>query len=70
MGIGMTGELIEIGAAWKKQKNQLGGAVLDFLSITIDDPSLASALNVAAFKNTNGDWDITFRRRQPKTNAA
>lgn len=61
---GYSGQDIEIGAAWKKEKTQIGDANFEFLSITIDDPSLPSALNVAAFKNDQGDWDITFRRRQ------
>ena len=55
---------VQIGAAWKKQKQQIGDIDLEFLSITIDDPSLPNALNVAAFKNKEGGWDITWRRRQ------
>lgn len=62
--VGYSGMDIQIGAAWKKEKTQIGEANFEFLSITIDDPSLPSALNVAAFKNDQGDWDITFRRRQ------
>jgi len=67
---GTTGEMTEIGAAWKKTKQQPGEPDFEFLSITIDDPSFPTALNVAAFKNKQGGWDVTFRRRQPKTNAA
>ncbi len=55
---------IQIGAAWKKTKSQIGDVALEFLSITIDDPSLPNALNVAAFQNKEGGWDITWRRRQ------
>jgi len=55
---------IQIGAAWKRQKRQIGDVDMEFLSITIDDPSLPNALNVAAFKNKDGEWDITWRRRQ------
>ena len=61
---GYSGSDVQIGAAWRKEKTQIGDASFEFLSITIDDPSLPSALNVAAFKNDKGDWDITFRRRQ------
>ena len=61
--IGYSGQDIQIGAAWKKSKSQIGDVGFEFLSITIDDPSLPSALNVAAFQNADGDWDITFRRR-------
>jgi uncharacterized protein (DUF736 family) len=61
---------VQIGTAWKKQKTRPDGTVFEFLTITIDDPSLPQALNVAAFLNEDGDWEITFRRRQPKSNAA
>ena len=59
---------IKIGAAWKKTKTKPGGLDFEFLSLTIDDPSLPSALNVAAFKNSQGGWDISWRRRQDKNN--
>lgn len=59
-----TGEQTAIGAIWKKRKQQIGDVEFEFLSITIDDPSFPTALNVAAFKNNQGGWDITWRRRQ------
>jgi uncharacterized protein (DUF736 family) len=62
--LGVTGEMTEIGAAWRKTKQQIGDVEFDFLSITIDDPSFPNTLNVAAFKNNQGGWDITWRRRQ------
>lgn len=62
--LGASGADIQIGAAWKKRKSQLGDVELEFLSLTIDDPSLPAGLNVAAFKNETGNWDITWRRRQ------
>lgn len=39
---------VEIGSAWVKTKQKLDHSILEFLSITIDDPSMPSALNVAA----------------------
>ena len=68
--LGNVGQDIPIGGAWKKRKSQIGDVDLEFLSITIDDPSLQNSLNVAAFKNSQGDWDITWRRRQDKQVAA
>lgn len=68
--VGYSGQDIQVGAAWKKEKTQIGDANFEFLSITIDDPSLPSALNVAAFKNDASEWDITFRRRQANQPAA
>jgi len=55
---------VQIGAAWKKQKQKLGDVTLEFLSLTIDDPSFPHPLNVAAFPNNEGGYDITWRRRQ------
>lgn len=57
---------IAIGGAWLQRKQQVGDVEFEFLSITLDDPSFPNALNVAAFKNSNGGWDITWRRRQDK----
>lgn len=56
-------QLIHIGGAWLKQKVQISGETLEFLSISIDDMSLPSSLNVAAFPKSNGTYDITWRRR-------
>lgn len=67
---GDTGADIEIGAAWKKTRQQIGDVILEFLSITIDDPSLPNALNVAAFKKDDGSYEITWRRRQQGQNQA
>ena len=59
---------IEVGSAWIKQKQLTDGSVIDFLSITIDDPSMPSALNVAAFKLDSGLYEISWRRRQANQN--
>lgn len=61
--VGYAGDDIPIGGAWKKRKQRIGESDLNFLSLTIDDPSLPSALNVAAFENGTGTWAITWRRR-------
>jgi uncharacterized protein (DUF736 family) len=58
-----NGQSIEIGAGWKKGRIREDGEVFEFISLTLDDPSLSKPLNVAAFKNETGEWDITFRRR-------
>ncbi|MGH1456564.1 MAG: DUF736 domain-containing protein [Alphaproteobacteria bacterium] len=59
---------IEIGSAWIKTKQKLGQSQLEFLSITVDDPSMPNALNVAAWKMDNGLYEITWRRRQSGQN--
>lgn len=68
--VGSMGQETEIGAAWKKTKHKTGDVEFEFISITIDDPSFPSKLNVAAFKNNRGGWDITWRRRQSNQAAA
>lgn len=65
-----SGEDIHIGAAWKKTKPKEDGSTLNFLSITIDDLSLPQAINVAAFKQSDGTWEISWRRRQVNKNEA
>lgn len=57
---------VQIGSAWKQQKTHADGTVFEFLSVTIDDPSLPHPLNVAGFRNEDGDWELSWRRRQPK----
>lgn len=61
-------EDIEIGVAWKKSKPKPDGEVFEFLSLSIDDMSLPETLNVAAFKNENGGYDISWRRRKQANN--
>jgi uncharacterized protein (DUF736 family) len=64
---GESGVRVEVGAAWVKTMVRGANAGDEFLTLTLDDPSMKQALNVAAFKNsTTGNWDITFRRRQEK----
>jgi uncharacterized protein (DUF736 family) len=65
--IGRDNAEVEIGAAWKKTMTNPDKFGEEFLSLTIDDPSLPQSLNVAAFKEPDGEtWLITFRRRQAK----
>ena len=60
---------VEIGAAWVKTITKPDRFGEEFLSISVDDPSLAQGLNVAAFTNDDGDtYSITFRRRLAKAN--
>lgn len=62
------GREVPVGAAWLKTITTPEKFGEEFLSITIDDPSLPQPLNVAAFKDGDGDtWAITFRRRQSKS---
>ena len=65
-----SGEDVEIGAAWSKSKQQSDGSMLDFLSITIDDLSLPQSINVAAFKQNDGSYEISWRRRRPQNQDA
>jgi uncharacterized protein (DUF736 family) len=60
-----NGIWIKVGAAWIKTITRGTNSGEEFLTLTIDDPSLRRPLNVAAFKNlVTGHWDIMYRRRQ------
>lgn len=61
---------VQVGQAWKQEKRHMDGSVFEFLSVTIDDPSLPHALNVAGFRNEDGEWELSWRRRQSPPNAA
>ena len=62
-----TGKPIQIGSAWKKTIKTGQRMGEEFLSLTLDNPSFPSALNVAAFKSERpGEWDVTWRRRQDR----
>lgn len=65
-----SGVRVQVGAAWVKTMKRGPNAGEDFLTMTIDDPSMNRPLNVAAFRNPETNkWDITFRRRQEKASA-
>lgn len=53
--------IVEIGAAWQKRRKDGSGE--PFLTITLDDPSFDNAINVAAFPNENGGYQISWRRQ-------
>ena len=62
-----SGKDVEVGSAWRKTIKSGAKAGEEFLTLTIDDPSFPSALNVAAFKNGRpGEWDVGWRRRQDR----
>jgi uncharacterized protein (DUF736 family) len=53
---------VEFGAAWKR-KSEKGQ---DFLSVSIDDPSLPGPLNAALFLDENGETAVlAWNRRKP-----
>lgn len=57
---------VQVGAGWRRTINKPGKEPFEVISLTFDDPSFPQALNVAAFKNVDGSWDVSFRRRQEK----
>ena len=65
-----NGTETQVGSAWLKIPNKPGSKIAEFLSLTIDDPSMNAPLNVAAFPKGNKKWDITYRRRQSTTSNA
>ena len=56
----------QVGAAWRRTIDKPEKDPFEMMSITIDDPSFPHPLNVAAFQRDDGNWDISFRRRQNK----
>jgi uncharacterized protein (DUF736 family) len=56
---------VPVGSAWRRAK--AGDADREFISITIDDPSFATPLNLAAFKTDEGGYDLTWSRPKLKT---
>lgn len=64
----VEGDTTQIGTAWLKIPNKPNSKVAQFISLSIDDPSMDKPLNVAAFPKEGGKWDIAFSRpRQDKT---
>lgn len=52
------GEIVEIGAAWKKQHNGR-----EYFSMSLDDPSWSAPLSCAAFPGEKpGEWDVIWNR--------
>jgi len=58
---------IQIGNAWLKLLNNPTSNAKEFLSITLDDPSFVTPLNVAAFPKGDKKYDISWKRRQANT---
>lgn len=53
------GELIEIGAAWRKETKEKRV----YLSMALDDPSWSAPLSCAAFPaDKAGEWDVIWNR--------
>jgi uncharacterized protein (DUF736 family) len=49
----------EIGAAWEKASKD---GDKEFLSVTIDDPSLAAPINCALFEDEDGEYALIWSR--------
>jgi uncharacterized protein (DUF736 family) len=65
---GRSGSEVQIGAAWEKTIRSQKRFGEHFLSLTLDDPSFAAPLNVAAFKSPDDEtvFDVSWRRRQDR----
>lgn len=66
---GHSGQEIEIGSAWKNKSSvkMIGDEKIEYLSISIDDPSMPQPLNVAAFpSNESGTWNVVWSRTKVK----
>ena len=62
------GEETIVGAAWIKTMHRHMSEPKDFISMSFDDPSFTTSLNVAAFQKDENNWDIVWRRRQISQN--
>jgi uncharacterized protein (DUF736 family) len=49
------------------EKTKTADATREFLSIAIDDPTFKTRMNIAAFKNREGGYDLTWSRPELKT---
>lgn len=63
------GDLVQIGAVWKRVAKKAGMTGQEFLSMSIDDPSFPRPINVNAYKNREGSWNIIWRRRDESSAA-
>ena len=64
MAKGRGARAVQVGSAWLRTANRGPNEGSKFFSITLDDPSMPYALNVAAFRrDQSAIWDITWRRR-------
>ncbi len=66
-----TGAIVPIGSAWLKTIQRGESTGKRFFTLSIDYPGLPAPLNVAAFPSgTEGEWNISWRRREPHRAAA
>lgn len=65
-----SGGFAEVGAGWCKTLKSPDRFGEVFISLTLDDPSFPHPLNVAAFKDGEDSYRITWRRRQTQAPAA
>lgn len=69
--ISADGVEVRIGAGWKKTAQAKGNKGEEFYSITLDDPSFPTSLNIAAFKGDEpGTYVLAWRRRQDRSGKA
>lgn len=68
--VSADGDMVEVGAAWKKT-SQAGAK---YISLTLDDPSFPSDLNLAAMPDEGPDgaefWRVLWSRPQHERAAA
>lgn len=67
-----NGDPVQVGAAWTKKGTAEAMKGKTFLSIMIDDPSLAAPINLTAFPTDgkNGEYEIVWRRARQQGRAA
>jgi uncharacterized protein (DUF736 family) len=67
-----NGDAVSVGAAWIKKGTADAMKGKMFLSITIDDPSMAAPLNLTAFPADGraGEYEIVWRRARQQGRAA
>lgn len=53
---------VQIGRAWERAIDRGERAGEKMLSLTLDDPSFDKPLNLAAFPNADGGFDVAWRR--------
>lgn len=61
MAKGHNDSFVQIGSAWLKKANH---STEEFFSMTFDDPSFPNSLNVSAFPNNDGSYNIVWKRRR------
>jgi uncharacterized protein (DUF736 family) len=63
---GQNGHWVDEGVGWLKSSKRKDGTSVQYLSITLQDPSMPEALHCAAFREEGtNNWVITWRPRKP-----